>query len=340
MSNEVAVIIPTHNRSDLLAITLKNLQHQTHHDLEIVVVDDASSDDTPDCLREWQLQDSRITSYRLDQAGGACRARNLGAEKSRAPYLCFLDSDDLIHPDKFAIQLEELEAEPFVDATVCQMAHFETNPNEAELLWNTFVGDTPRKRFLGHDPVWGIHGPLWRREAYMKTGGFDDSLPMAQEYDLYLRALLGGASFQLRPNLVAFCRRHSGPAISVNRDLPRLQTLNRVFTASIGRIAAEERSVLAVNFLWLAKQAGQLRNAKLAWGASAQSAHLGLSIPITMRLCCVLAAWTGRYRFVHWVQGWADSKNIDLRSRESWYLQHRIDEEPNLVRFEVPEGAY
>lgn len=340
MSAEVAVVIPTRNRSDLLEVTLRNLREQTHSALQIAVVDDASTDDTPALLQRLQTQDVRLVVHRLDDARGACYARNVGFGLTTAPFVCFLDSDDLMHPDKLAIQLEELERDAATDVVVCQMAHFESDPNSAEFLWNTFVGDTPRRRFLGHDPVWGIHAALWRREVLEKLGGFDETLPVAQEFELFLRALLRGVSFKLHSDLLTYCRRHGGAAISVSRTVPRLKTLERIFKSCEGLLQQGERSILATDFFWLAKQAGVTGDPSLAWRASTAATRFGLAVPLKVRLYCTLAAVTGRYRFVHWALTWADSALIDWKSRESWYMRYRIDSEPGLRRFEMPKGTY
>lgn len=339
-SAEVAVIIPAHNRSDLLAITLKNVVAQTHRDLDIIVIDDASSDDTPAIISEWLNQDSRIRTQRFGEPGGACRARNAGLGMTEAPYICLLDSDDLMHPDKVAMQLDELRKEADLDAIVCQMAHFEHDPNEAELLWNTFAGDHPRRRFLGHEPVWGIHAPLWRREVLVSLGGLDESLSMAQDYDLHLRALLRGVRFRLRPQLLTYCRRHKSQAISTSRSLPRLRTLLSIFRDSEKLIDDDERPILATNYVWLAKQAGGWRDSELVDETCDRAAKLGLKVPLSFRLNCKMAAWTGRHRFLRWATDWADRARLPWRSREEWFCAHRIVNEPGIEVFPVPRDSF
>ncbi len=338
--SKVAVIIPAHNRSDLLAVTLKNVLRQTLEDISVIVVDDASSDSTPSVIHEFAGSDTRITTQRFNEPLGACKARNLGLKLSDSEFVCFLDSDDLMHPDKLRLQVEELEEDASVDAVVCQMAHFEQNPNDATLLWNTFVGRSTRERFLGHDPVWGIHAPLWRRESVEQLGGFDESLPVAQEYDLFVRAHLHGVRFQLTPRLLTFCRRHQGPAISTARTIPRLRTLDRLFSSWIPLIGQQERQVLATNYVWLAKQAAANRDAELVSRACVRARELGVALPASFQLGCFLAAKFGRHRFLAWALSAADHRGIDWRSRESWYLAHRIDREPGITVYTVPPEAF
>jgi glycosyltransferase involved in cell wall biosynthesis len=103
---EVSVIIPTHNRRALLRLTLYSALYQRDVDLEVVVVDDGSQDDTPDFLQ--QLDDPRVRVLRHDVARGVSAARNHGIEEARGRWLAFLDDDDLWAPHKLALQLGAL----------------------------------------------------------------------------------------------------------------------------------------------------------------------------------------------------------------------------------------
>lgn len=336
----VAVIIPTHNRSDLLAITLHNVRHQTHSELDVIVVDDASTDDTPDVIAGVARHDSRFRTRRFDTSRGACAARNAGLSMTDADYVCLLDADDLLHPDKLALQVAELDVDDTLDATVCQMAHFEHDPNEGEMLWNTFAGEPPRRRFMGHDPVWGIHAPLWRREILLGLGGLDESIPVAQDYELHLRALLKGVRFGMRPQLLSFCRRHTGPAISTSKALPRLRTLANIFRQCEPDLKDDEASILAANFIWLARQGALMGDRALIESSITEARRHGLHPPGLFGFLCQMTARTGRHRFMSLALRWADANGVDWRSREGWYLAHRVEDEPSLERFKVPSNTF
>jgi len=336
----VAVVIPTHNRSDLLALTLKNVSQQHLEDIVIVVVDDASTDDTPDVISDWLKASPRHVSHRFEKSRGACAARNHGIGLTESDYVCLLDADDLLHPEKLLRQVEELDADPELDAVVCQMAHFEQDPNEAEFLWNTFVGGSPRKRFLSHEPVWGIHAPLWRRSVLDTLGGLDESLPMAQDYELHVRALVKGVRFSLRNELLTYCRRHQGPAISTGRALPRLQTLDRVFRSLEHLVDKDELAILATNYLWLAKQAAGWRDADLVKSSCAHARELGARVPSQFRLLCLLTAWSGRHRFMRMAVELAESHAHNLGQRENWFQRHRISDESGIELPRMPDGSF
>jgi glycosyltransferase involved in cell wall biosynthesis len=101
---EVSVVVPTHNRSSLLALTLQSVLWQRDVDLEIVVVDDGSTDDTAEAVA--RLRDGRVRIVRHERPQGVAAARNRGAEEATAEWITFLDDDDLWAPDKLARQLQ------------------------------------------------------------------------------------------------------------------------------------------------------------------------------------------------------------------------------------------
>lgn len=99
----VSVVIPVFNGERYLREALDSVLNQTYDDLDIVVVDDASTDSTPDILQEYG---DRIHSLRLERNQGAAVARNAALEAAKGRYVAFLDSDDLWLPDKIRLQLD------------------------------------------------------------------------------------------------------------------------------------------------------------------------------------------------------------------------------------------
>src|ERR1051326_8580449 len=104
----VSVVIPTRNRSELLALTLRSVRRQQDANLEVVVVDEASTDDTREVVA--RLPDPRIRLVRHESPRGVAMARNRGWAESRGDWLAFLDDDDLWAPNKIAAQLHAAHA--------------------------------------------------------------------------------------------------------------------------------------------------------------------------------------------------------------------------------------
>ena len=109
-SPKVSVILPTYNRAALLPRAVNSVLAQTYQDLELLIVDDCSGDDTPAVIAGFA--DPRIRSFRQGANRGASAARNLGIGEARGGYLAFLDDDDEFTPDSLAVRVAALESAP------------------------------------------------------------------------------------------------------------------------------------------------------------------------------------------------------------------------------------
>lgn len=101
----VSVVMPVHNAAATLGPAVRSVLAQTHADVELLITDDASSDDSMEMLRELARQDERVLPEAAPQQGGAARARNLAIARARGDYVAFLDSDDMWLPAKLEKQL-------------------------------------------------------------------------------------------------------------------------------------------------------------------------------------------------------------------------------------------
>lgn len=104
----ISICLPTYNRAEYLAEALDSCLAQTYKDIEIVVVDDGSTDSTGVLLKWYKLKDERISVVRTENQGIA-KARNLAVSLSSGEYIAVMDSDDICGPDRLDRQLEELE---------------------------------------------------------------------------------------------------------------------------------------------------------------------------------------------------------------------------------------
>ncbi len=109
-SPRVSIIIPTYNRSSLVEKAIRSVLEQTYQDFEIIVIDDASSDNTSDVVTEFD--DARIKYIKLQKNGGQCFARNEGIKISSGKFIAFLDDDDEWLPEKLEYQLSAFEDGP------------------------------------------------------------------------------------------------------------------------------------------------------------------------------------------------------------------------------------
>ena len=124
---KVTVILPTYDRALLLQQAIDSIRAQTLKDWELIIVDDASDDTTPDVVRAWTQKDPRIRYYRHDTNQGVSVARNTGIKRARGTYIAFQDDDDLSHPQRLQRQADYLDRHPHVALlhtrmTVCHAA--------------------------------------------------------------------------------------------------------------------------------------------------------------------------------------------------------------------------
>lgn len=178
--SKVSCIITTHNRKNLLPGAIESVQEQTYNDIEIIIVNDSSTDGTSEVITEYAEQDSRILSIEANK-GKPTLARNLGIEVASGEYIAFIDDDDRWHRKKIETQL------PYADeySAVSCIAQFIQEDGKSIQTYN-FTGikqknfDNTFRTIRYLYPV----GTLARAENIYSIGGFDEHL---LEWDFYLR---------------------------------------------------------------------------------------------------------------------------------------------------------
>lgn len=109
MSELVSIITPTYNAEKFITETLKSVQNQTYQNWEMILVDDASTDETVKIISDFAKKDSRIKLFKLEKNSGNGFARNIALEKAVGKYVAYLDADDLWFPNKLEKQIEFLK---------------------------------------------------------------------------------------------------------------------------------------------------------------------------------------------------------------------------------------
>lgn len=186
---EISVIIPTFNRGKLIANSIKSALNQTIKNLEIIIVDDGSTDNTKEVIDKFQ--DRRIKYIKLDKNQGASNARNIGIKAAKGKYISFQDSDDIFYPNKLEIQLNNIINKKS-DLDFCKI----------NLLYNStynyLVPSTIReKRFESGDFFTELISngnfistqSILVKKSFMKEFLFDPNMPRLQDYDVILRMI-------------------------------------------------------------------------------------------------------------------------------------------------------
>jgi glycosyltransferase involved in cell wall biosynthesis len=186
----VTVIMPMFNGANTLGRALDSLSQQTFRSWELIVVDDASTDGSPEILRDQSRPDARVRIFRLEVNSGPAAARNLALREARGSMIAYLDCDDEYYPDYLA-RVDRLGAQADVLVSSYDLVRDEDGPDARLRTWNPAV-------HYDRLPVENIATPLGvahRRDLWSQVGGFDERLRFEEDWDLWKRFAQVGARF-------------------------------------------------------------------------------------------------------------------------------------------------
>jgi glycosyltransferase involved in cell wall biosynthesis len=246
----VSVVIPVYNRADSVMLSLESALHQTLQDIEIIVVDDASTDNTFEVLQS--CTDKRVTLIRHEVNKGGGAARNSGIKLSSGRYIAFLDSDDSWHQDKLQLQVQKL--------------------NELDSEWGgvysgriDVIGDhrvavVPQSegRFVsdvltGKVSLASGSTLMIRKECIKEVGYFDESLSRFQDLDFVLRVFAFYKIAVIERPLAYIYRYYKVSFKSIERDTLHLIDKIYKYNAMIGMAESDMKRVVAFRYLQLSK---------------------------------------------------------------------------------------
>jgi glycosyltransferase involved in cell wall biosynthesis len=223
MNQLVSIIVPTYNRAELIRKSVESLSQQTYPNIEIIIVDDGSSDHTKDIIKELQISDNRIQYFYQDNKGIAA-ARNFGIQKSCGDFIAFLDSDDCSYPDRIEKQIELLFKHPEIGIVgggvtvvnkqneVLEVSCLPEYPLEINWyvpLRSPFFQSTV---ILRREVLEGIKQP------------YDSNFKVSQDYDLWARLLSKTKGMNIQEPLVYYLFHNQG----IGKVFPEEQWINHL----------------------------------------------------------------------------------------------------------------
>jgi glycosyltransferase involved in cell wall biosynthesis len=201
----VSVILPAYNAAPFIEETLASIAAQTHRELEIIVVDDASTDETAALVEAFARSDPRVSLYRRPHAG-MMPTRNFAARKSRGAYIAPCDCDDVWRADKIELQLRALrEGSPRAGVAYCWSQGINEKNEIIFPDWSRHEaeGDVLSEMIVDSLPGSGS-SPLIRRSCFEAVGGYPEKTPPRDEWEMYI-ALAGAYDYVLvRQHLVGY----------------------------------------------------------------------------------------------------------------------------------------
>lgn len=182
----VSVIIPVYNRASIIKTTIDNILEQSYSDIEIIVVDDGSTDNIKDIMASYQKDKVSFISYGSNK--GACYARNVGINNSKGEYIAFQDSDDYWYPEKIQHQLDYLE-KTNADICICGMKQIYENGKIKFFHAKNFSDkDITVENELGHSFI-STQLLFGKRSCFLEEQ-FDETFPRFQDWDLGIRLVM------------------------------------------------------------------------------------------------------------------------------------------------------
>ncbi|MES2646518.1 MAG: glycosyltransferase family A protein [Bacteroidota bacterium] len=195
MSVLVSVVIPTYNRANKIFTCLESIVSQTYKSIEIIVVDDGSTDDTELKISNRKSGDSAWSNvvYYKQVNQGAPIARNFGLTKSTGKYVVFFDSDDVMLPTRIEKQVNTIESEGS-DSCTCGFVNSVTGETYIPSIenGNDYIGSLIHWKLLGSTQCW-----MYRRDILVKIGGYNVNYSCYQDWDITFRYLVASKKVSL-----------------------------------------------------------------------------------------------------------------------------------------------
>jgi glycosyltransferase involved in cell wall biosynthesis len=286
----VSVVIPMYNRRALIDETLQSALAQQWPSVEVIVVDDGSTDGSADHVE--QVFGDRVRLIRLGQNVGRSAARNAGVAAARGEYIAFLDSDDLWDPGKLARQMPAF-AEPSVTLVHCRVRQIDGSGRVDASATTTITRAFEAAEARGYD--YGGITATWcrmytpavvvRRTALERSGGFDPALSRFEDWDLFWRIARDGKVVTV-PEVLVSVRAHEG-----NVE-PRWAALAESFARVAEKHLAEIAALSRTPALRRAEHNLQMNRALAAlWRGDRAAAREGLRRALRVEGAPTLRPW-------------------------------------------------
>lgn len=207
-NSKVSIYMPTHNREDLVIRAVKSVLNQSYTNIELIVVDDGSDDQTFDLLKN--IDDKRLFILKNAIPKGACYSRNLAIKHATGKFITGLDDDDFFEQNRIEILVNSFDEKY---SFVCDNA---VSYNQGNLIYEKTLDRTINLSRILESNVG--NQVLTLRERLINVGLFDLSLPSSQDYDLWTRLIIKyGEAIQIPKHTYIYDISHDGQRISTSK---------------------------------------------------------------------------------------------------------------------------
>ncbi|TWO34381.1 glycosyltransferase family 2 protein [Seonamhaeicola sediminis] len=271
MQSLISIIIPTYNRASIIGETLQSILEQTYTNWECLVVDDSSTDNSEAVVKKYTDVDKRIKFYKrpVNRSKGANACRNYGFELSKGKYINWIDSDDIMHPDKLLKQVEVLEQSD-LNYSICKSYVFESTIENITGLKSRYIATTnPFQAFISKHIIIPVQAAVFKRSFLIENNyTYNESLQAGQEWLFLAKILFNYPNYVAINEPLDYIRNHPNNISNHNSNkkywhyfLARFILYSELEDA----LSIENKQTLYIFFLFIFKQFVRLKEFKKAW---------------------------------------------------------------------------
>lgn len=242
----VSIIIPCFNALPFLKETLKSVENQIYKSIEVIVIDDGSTDGSLDYITYLNQPQIKLVK---NPKKGACAARNYGLELAKGDYIQFLDADDLLSAGKIEVQVRQLEQYP-KRVAVCSTVHFYKDPKDGKIVDKDFMINTNQPqdfllKLYGGD---GLNHNMVQTSAWLtpravieKAGLWDETLSKDQDGEYFCRVVMASEGICYAPEVLNYYRKHlRGQNIANQKQRKHLESQLKALQSKAKCLIAQE----------------------------------------------------------------------------------------------------
>jgi glycosyltransferase involved in cell wall biosynthesis len=255
-SPKVSILMPCYNSADFIDDAIQSCIQQTYENIEIIVVDDGSSDQSVAIARKWEAQHKNIRVYQQENSG-ACRARNIAFEKSTGDYIMYLDADDIMSPNKINEQIAILAGKTSDSVATCKWDRFYNDISDGtfpvyKCYKNYVLGIDLLVDLWSSGEMFAASCYLVSRQLVQQAGPWNEELKKNQDGDFFVRVLMHARSVYFCDKAKVYYRTGSYSSVSKDNSKAKLISLLESFIGYKKILKYEDsqrtRMALARNF--------------------------------------------------------------------------------------------
>lgn len=221
MEAKVSVIIPVFNAAKTIEETINSIQSQVYKNIEVILVNDGSTDESHLKVQEIIKKKSLDFNYYVLENGGPSKARNFGASKAKGEYLLFLDADDKIHAEYISNAIHIFKSNSEINLIYADVELF----GDEQGLWKLKDFKVPDFLLENCIPIFAII----KREHFIQVNGFDEQIKFAEDWELWIRIYLSFGGVYKIPEIMYYYRK----TVSENSLTERMRLDNQIDLARL-----------------------------------------------------------------------------------------------------------